>query len=134
MNSTIKFFAYNIMRALFLCLDSDIIECNIVFIILIKHMYRWIHYQTKPTNLFKVIFWMYNTGEQEFDQINIIDRIERTTFLSFIKFWRKVIPPLWGPQKWTSFVTHTFTKLSQNVCLINSHILMYRYAICNCKL
>ena len=32
------------------------------------------------------------------------------------------------------YVTHIFTKLSQNVCLINTHILIYCNAICNCKL
>ena len=31
-------------------------------------------------------------------------------------------------------ITHIFTKLSQNMCLINSHTLMYWYARCNCKL
>ena len=31
-------------------------------------------------------------------------------------------------------VTHTFTKLSQNVYLINTYILMYCYARCSCKL
>ena len=31
-------------------------------------------------------------------------------------------------------VTHSFTKLSQNVCLIDTHILIYRYARCNCNL
>ena len=29
--------------------------------------------------------------------------------------------------------THNFTKLLQNMCLINTHILVYRYARCNCK-
>ena len=33
-----------------------------------------------------------------------------------------------------SLVTHNFTKLSQNVCLISTYILIYRYARCNCKL
>ena len=33
-----------------------------------------------------------------------------------------------------SLVTHSFTKLSQNVCLIDTHILMYRHARCDCKL
>ena len=31
-------------------------------------------------------------------------------------------------------VAHIVTKLSQNVYLINTHILIYRYARCNCKL
>ena len=31
-------------------------------------------------------------------------------------------------------VTHIFTKLSLNVCLINTHSLIYWYACCNCKL
>ena len=31
-------------------------------------------------------------------------------------------------------VAHSFTKLSQKVCLINTHILMYWCARCNCKL
>ena len=31
-------------------------------------------------------------------------------------------------------VTHILTKLSQNVCLINTHIFMYWYARCTCKL
>ena len=33
-----------------------------------------------------------------------------------------------------SLVTHTFTKLSQNVCLINKHILVYWHARYNCRL
>ena len=31
-------------------------------------------------------------------------------------------------------VTHSFTKNSQNVCLFNTHSLIYQYARCNCKL
>ena len=31
-------------------------------------------------------------------------------------------------------VAHIFTKLSQNVCLINTNILMYQHARCDCKL
>ena len=31
-------------------------------------------------------------------------------------------------------VAHSFTKLSQNVCLINIHILIYWHAGCDCKL
>ena len=33
-----------------------------------------------------------------------------------------------------SLVTRTFIKLSHNVCLIKTHILIYRHARCNCKL
>ena len=32
------------------------------------------------------------------------------------------------------FVTHNFTKLSQNICLIKTHILIYLFAKCNCNL
>ena len=32
------------------------------------------------------------------------------------------------------YITHSFTKLSLNVCIINTHILIYWYARCNCKL
>ena len=32
------------------------------------------------------------------------------------------------------FVAHSITKLSQNMCLINTHILMFQYARCNRKL
>ena len=31
-------------------------------------------------------------------------------------------------------ILHIFTKLSQNVCIINVHILIYRHASCGCKL
>ena len=31
-------------------------------------------------------------------------------------------------------VRHNFTKLSQNMCLIDTHILIYRYSRCDCKL
>ena len=31
-------------------------------------------------------------------------------------------------------VTHIFINLSQNICLINTHILIYWYARCDCKL
>ena len=31
-------------------------------------------------------------------------------------------------------LAHSFTKLSQNVHLVNTHILIYRYARCDCKL
>ena len=33
-----------------------------------------------------------------------------------------------------SLVTHSFTKLPQNMCLINTQILVYWHARCNCKL
>ena len=35
---------------------------------------------------------------------------------------------------WKQFPTHIFTKFSQNVYLINTHIFIYRHARCNCKL
>ena len=37
-------------------------------------------------------------------------------------------------EQYLCLVTHIFTKLLQNVCLINTHILIYRHARCNCKL
>ena len=33
-----------------------------------------------------------------------------------------------------SLVTHSFPKFSQNICLINTHILIYWNARCSCKL
>ena len=49
----------------------------------------------------------------------------------------KTLPYVWKKyhknEQNLSLVTHIFTKLSQNVCQNNMHILMYRYDRCNCK-
>ena len=50
----------------------------------------------------------------------------------------KTLPYVWKKylknKRHLRLVTHIFTKLSQNVFLFNTHILMYQYARCNCKL
>ena len=50
----------------------------------------------------------------------------------------KTLPYFWKKyhknEKHLCLVTHIFIKLSQNVCLINKHILIHRYTLCNCKL
>ena len=52
----------------------------------------------------------------------------RTATLSYVwkihhKNWRHL-----------RLIAHRFTKLSHNVCLVNTHNLIYRYARCDCKL
>ena len=37
-------------------------------------------------------------------------------------------------ERFLRLVAHIFTKISQNVCLVNTHIFMYWHARCNCKL
>ena len=50
----------------------------------------------------------------------------------------KLSPYVWKiyhKNEWFScLIEHIFTKLLQNACLINTHILMYWYIRCNCKL
>ena len=57
-----------------------------------------------------------------------------------LKWWFKnsenlyTLPYIWKNERHLCLVIYTFTKLLQNGCLINIHILMYWYARCNCKL
>ena len=49
-----------------------------------------------------------------------------------------ILPYVWkidhkNERRWR-LVGHSFTKLSQNVCLVNTHILVYWNARCDCKL
>ena len=50
----------------------------------------------------------------------------------------KTLPYIWKEyykkEHHLCLVKHNFTKLSQNMCLINTHILVYQYARHNCKL
>ena len=50
----------------------------------------------------------------------------------------KTLPYVWKKylknERYLCLVTHSFTKHSQNVCLINTHILVNRYPRCDCKL
>ena len=63
-------------------------------------------------------------------------------FLQFILKWSDFLPlrlylgrtKHWPTSENNITKMNGITKLSQNVCPINTHILMYRYAWCNCKL
>ena len=49
----------------------------------------------------------------------------------------KILPYDWKyhkNQRHLCLLTHIFTKHSHNVCPIDTHILMYQYARCDCKL
>ena len=73
--------------------------------------------------------------------ITVVDANEAGFLISYIVFM------LWDgntalclkntSKKWEAFafdIAHIVTKLSQNMYLINKHILIYRYAKCDCKL
>ena len=55
--------------------------------------------------------------------------------LKWLAFWSSRLFLFWLKKYYKNdhlcLVVHSFTKLSLNVCLINTHILMYRYAWCD---
>ena len=51
-----------------------------------------------------------------------------------IDFELKYLKCLCKNERHLCLVTHSFTKLSQNVCLMNTQFFMYRYTWCDCKL
>ena len=62
----------------------------------------------------------------------------RFATLFFFCHGMKTLPYVWKVYhengRHLRLVAHIFTKLSQNVCLINTHILIYWHARCDCKL
>ena len=53
---------------------------------------------------------------------------------SLFRHWPMSEKNITKNERHLSLVAHSFTKLSQNVCLINTHILIYWHARCDCKL